>query len=90
MAKLDPTDDAASTRTAPDAPIAGVGAGDGTEARDADAQGDGPRKKLKKKVYERELARLQLELVKMEDWVKAKGLDLLCSSRGGTPRARAG
>ena len=30
--------------------------------------------KLKKKVYEAELARLGVELVKMEDWVKAQGL----------------
>jgi len=29
--------------------------------------------KLKKKVYEKELARLQIELVKMQEWVKATG-----------------
>jgi len=41
-----------------------------------------PDRKLKRKAYERELARLQVELVKLQEWVRHKGLkrqDLLKS-----------
>ena len=34
-------------------------------------------RKIKNDVYEKELARLQIELVKMQDWIKAKGLKVL-------------
>jgi polyphosphate kinase 2 (PPK2 family) len=44
--------------------------------------------KLNKKVYEAELARLQLELVKMEDWVKATGLRVVVLSRAATQPER--
>ncbi|PPS45043.1 polyphosphate kinase 2 [Chroococcidiopsis sp. TS-821] len=41
------------------------------QAQDAD---DATKKKLKKKVYEKELAQLQVELVKLQYWVKHQGL----------------
>ena len=44
--------------------------------------------KLKRKAYEAELARLQLELVKMEDWVRAKGLRMVVLFEGPTRPAR--
>ena len=46
--------------------------------------------KLKKKVYEAELARLQVELVKMEDWVKAKGLRVVVLFEGRDAAGKGG
>jgi polyphosphate kinase 2 len=46
--------------------------------------------KLKKKVYETELARMQLELVKMEDWVKAKGLRVVVLFEGRDAAGKGG
>jgi polyphosphate kinase 2 len=51
-------------------------------------------KKLKNKVYEKELAKLHVELVKMQEWVKAKGLKVCIvfegrdgAGKGGTIKA---
>jgi polyphosphate kinase len=51
-------------------------------------------KKLKNKVYEKELARLHVELVKLQEWVKAKGLKVCVvfegrdgAGKGGTIKA---
>jgi len=44
---------------------------------DSGQHGDGPAKaerKLSKKKYEKELARLQVELVKLQEWIRFKGL----------------
>ena len=38
--------------------------------------------KLKRKEYERELARLHIELVKMQYWIKAAGKRLVARLRG--------
>jgi polyphosphate kinase 2 len=46
--------------------------------------------KLKKKVYEKELARLQLELVKLEDWVRAKGLRMVVLFEGRDAAGKGG
>ena len=46
--------------------------------------------KLKRKAYETELARLQLELVKMEDWVKAKGLRVVVLFEGRDAAGKGG
>lgn len=55
-----------------------------------DDAGRGAATKLKKKVYEEELARLQLELVKMEDWVKAKGLRVVVLFEGRDAAGKGG
>ncbi len=55
-----------------------------------DDAGPGAATKLKKKVYEEELARLQLELVKMEDWVKAKGLRVVVIFEGRDAAGKGG
>jgi len=55
-----------------------------------DDAGPGAATKLKKKVFEEELARLQLELVKMEDWVKAKGLRLVVLFEGRDAAGKGG
>lgn len=47
-------------------------------------------KKLKKKFYEKELARLQLELVKLQEWVKAKGLKVVVLFEGRDAAGKGG
>src|SRR5215211_5729366 len=58
------------------------------EATSDDESGGGT--KLKRKVYEKELARLQLELVKMEDWVKAHGLRVVVIFEGRDAAGKGG
>ncbi|MDQ4091988.1 MAG: polyphosphate kinase 2 [Actinomycetota bacterium] len=47
-------------------------------------------KKLKKQVYEAELARLQLELVKLQYWVKEKGLQVVALFEGRDAAGKGG
>ena len=47
-------------------------------------------KKLDKKVYEKELARLQLELVKMQRWVQHKGLRIVAVFEGRDAAGKGG
>ena len=56
----------------------------------AEDQRDDGRQKLGKKEYREELARLQLELVKMEDWVKAKGLRVVVIFEGRDAAGKGG
>ena len=46
--------------------------------------------KIAKKVYEAELARLQLELVGLQDWVKAEGLKVVCLFEGRDAAGKGG
>jgi polyphosphate kinase 2 len=56
----------------------------------ADDSTDGKRPKIEKKVYERELARLQLEVVKMQDWVKATGMRVVVVFEGRDAAGKGG
>ncbi len=47
-------------------------------------------KKLKKKVYERELAKLQIELVKLQEWIKHKGLKAIVIFEGRDAAGKGG
>jgi polyphosphate kinase len=47
-------------------------------------------KKLKTKAYEKELERLQVELVKMQEWIKAKGLRLVILFEGRDAAGKGG
>jgi polyphosphate kinase 2 len=47
-------------------------------------------KKLKLDVYERELGRLELELVKLQDWVKAEGLKVVVLFEGRDAAGKGG
>jgi polyphosphate kinase 2 len=47
-------------------------------------------KRLRGKVYEHELARLELELVKLQDWVKAKGLKVVVLFEGRDAAGKGG
>ena len=48
------------------------------------------RKKIPNKVYERELARLQIELVKLQEWIKANGLRLVVLFEGRDAAGKGG
>ena len=48
------------------------------------------RKKLSKKRYEKELARLHVELVKLQEWVKAKGLKAVVLFEGRDAAGKGG
>jgi len=47
-------------------------------------------KRLKKKAYEKELARLQVELVKLQEWIKAKGLKVVVLFEGRDAAGKGG
>ncbi|HHP7244316.1 MAG TPA: polyphosphate kinase 2, partial [Elainellaceae cyanobacterium] len=47
-------------------------------------------KKVKKKVYETELTRLQIELVKLQEWVKHKGLKVVVLFEGRDAAGKGG
>ena len=49
----------------------------------------GPRK-LKRKLYEKELARLQVELVKLQEWIKHKGLKVVAIFEGRDAAGKGG
>jgi polyphosphate kinase 2 len=60
----------------------------------AEGNGAAPDRKLKRKVYDKELARLHVELVKLQEWVKHKGLKVCVvfegrdgAGKGGTIKA---
>ena len=64
-----------------------------SEAAGAKADGgDGPRAphKIKKKVYEAELARLQVELVKLQEWIKHEGLKVVVIFEGRDAAGKGG
>jgi polyphosphate kinase 2 len=63
-----------------------------SEDRDEPAEGRGrePGRKVKKKVYEKELARLQVELVKLQEWVKDKGLRVVVVFEGRDAAGKGG
>jgi polyphosphate kinase 2 len=50
----------------------------------------GKRKKLDKEFYEKELARLQLELVKLQEWIKEKGLKAVVIFEGRDAAGKGG
>ena len=48
------------------------------------------REKMKKKDYEKELARLQIELVKLQEWIKAQGLKVVVLFEGRDAAGKGG
>jgi polyphosphate kinase 2 len=52
--------------------------------------GDGKPQKLRKKVYEQEMARLQMELVKLHTWVKHAGLKVVILFEGRDAAGKGG
>jgi len=47
-------------------------------------------KKIKNSVYEEELANLQIELVKLQEWIKEKGLKVVCIFEGRDAAGKGG
>jgi len=61
------------------------------DAKQTDAPaGRVKREKMKKKDYEKELARLQVELVKMHEWIKAQGLKVVILFEGRDAAGKGG
>lgn len=58
-----------------------------TQAAASSVQDD---RKLGKSIYEKELARLQIELVKLQEWVKAKGLKVVVVFEGRDAAGKGG
>ncbi len=65
---------------------------DGVSARAQMIVGDikAERKKIKNEVYEKELARLQIELVKLQEWVKHEGLRIVVIFEGRDAAGKGG
>ena len=49
-----------------------------------------PRTKIRKKVYERELARLQVELAKLQEWIRHEGLKVIVVFEGRDTAGKGG
>lgn len=58
--------------------------------KDPDPKQDGQSRRLDKKFYFKELQRLQAELVKMHEWVKAKGLRIVVVFEGRDAAGKGG
>ncbi len=54
------------------------------------AMGKAPTKKIKNKEYEKELVRLQIELVKLQEWIKEKGLKVVVVFEGRDAAGKGG
>ncbi|MCP4187510.1 MAG: polyphosphate kinase 2, partial [Gammaproteobacteria bacterium] len=61
-----------------------------TAARSSDNKKPLKNKKIKNKVYEQELAQLQIELVKLQEWIKEKGLKVVCIFEGRDAAGKGG
>ena len=59
-------------------------------ASEADAPRPEPRQKIKKKDYERELVRLQEELVRLQRWIRHKGLKVVVIFEGRDAAGKGG
>ena len=66
-----------------------AGAGKGADAATGDGAGPA-RERLKRKLYESELERLQLELVSMHEWVRTQGLKVLVIFEGRDAAGKGG
>jgi polyphosphate kinase 2 len=66
-------------------------AAEGERKGDDDSQdSSNGRKKLKGKVYDKELARLQIELVKLQEWIKQQGLRVVILFEGRDAAGKGG
>lgn len=58
--------------------------------KNPEERANGSRKKLKRKIYEAELERLQRELVKLQQWVRARGLRVVVVFEGRDAAGKGG
>lgn len=64
--------------------------GDGSDRSEAAAANAARKNKLGKKFYEAELARLQIELVKLQEWIKQRGLKVVVIFEGRDAAGKGG
>jgi len=64
--------------------------GDGSEPSEAAAANAARKNKLGKKFYEAELARLQIELVKLQEWIRQRGLKVVVIFEGRDAAGKGG
>jgi polyphosphate kinase len=60
------------------------------EVGNREKAGSSPPKKIEAKVYEAELAKLQIELVKLQEWIKHKGLKVVVIFEGRDAAGKGG
>ena len=58
--------------------------------KNKDKAHEGKPKKMKRKAYERELARLEVELVKLQGWIQEKGLKVAVIFEGRDTAGKGG
>ena len=63
---------------------------EGKEKGKKDKKTDEPRTRIRNKVYERELARLQLELAKLQEWIRHEGLRVVVIFEGRDTAGKGG
>ncbi len=63
---------------------------DATEKAENAAKKDRKGKKISNKVYDKELARLQIELVKLQEWIKHEGLKVVALFEGRDAAGKGG
>ena len=66
-----------------------VASGEQTPA-DTGAAAEGPRPKMKRKEFEKELKKLQIELVKLQEWVKVSGAKICVLFEGRDTAGKGG
>ena len=79
-----------STKKTTKKTTAQVKAKDATPAPPPGADKMRPRKKIKNKTYETELARLRIELVKLQEWIKHEGLKVVAIFEGRDAAGKGG
>lgn len=69
-----------------------MGATNGTASQKADSDngGNGSRKKMPKSLYETELANMQIELVKLQEWIKHESLKVVVIFEGRDAAGKGG
>jgi len=87
MSSHEPSEDREATSSVKEATVAAQAAASAPETSDTQTDKGS---KLKKKVYEAELARLQIELVKLQEWVKHKGLRIVALFEGRDAAGKGG
>ena len=62
----------------------------GKKTRTVESVASSAKSKIKRKVFEKELARLQVELVKLQEWIKQKGLKVVVIFEGRDAAGKGG
>jgi polyphosphate kinase 2 len=77
-------------RTLPEKMPRAAGSGPADQRRTKEEKDDDRRTRIRNKVYERELERLQLELAKLQEWVRHEGLNVVVVFEGRDTAGKGG